>query len=242
MGNLVRLKYATTQEFALGGIPGGVAYTYVRAKVKNDHFEKDVHVHYREPGTSGWADVELPWIANYGDYDLFGRDQGFVTHEFVVRASVGGETEWDNRGGANYTIGNFRQVVGEEVVLARAVAKQGLQGGGGFTIRTSWFEGEIYVNNLAFAKRVGVRYTANGWASWQDRDAVYWSPAGEGTYATSGGVEVWRFKTPELNYDAASDVFAFAVYFNRPDTGQWYWDNNFGQNYKLPKAHDLFIE
>lgn len=35
MSHLVRLKYATTQQFGIGGIPGGVSYTYLRVKVRN---------------------------------------------------------------------------------------------------------------------------------------------------------------------------------------------------------------
>ena len=47
MAHLVRLKYATTQQFGLGGIPGGVSYTYIRAKVKNIGYEKNAQVHYK---------------------------------------------------------------------------------------------------------------------------------------------------------------------------------------------------
>jgi hypothetical protein len=241
MSNLVRLKYATTQEFAVGGIPGGVAYTYVKVKVKNTAPSKDVQVHYKQPSPS-WADISLPWLANYGDYDLFGRSDGFVTSEFAVYASIAGEVDWDNNGWMNYRLENFQNVVGGNVALNKATAKQGVQAGGGFTFQTSWFEGEIYVNNLCFAKRVGVRFTADDWATWQDCDAVYAGPVGEGTYSTSSGAEVWKFKTPELNYDHSSNVFTFAVYFLRLDSGAWYWDNNFDQDYTLAKAADAFIE
>ena len=50
----------------------------------------------------------------------------------------------------------FRNVTGGNVMLNTATARRGSQAGGGFTFTTSWFEGEIYVNNLSFAKEVGV--------------------------------------------------------------------------------------
>src|SRR3569832_1753037 len=77
MTQLVRLKYATTQMFALGGIPGGVAYTYVRAKVKNIAYAKDVIVHYRlAESPQSWVDIALVWLANHGNYDVFGIGDG----------------------------------------------------------------------------------------------------------------------------------------------------------------------
>jgi hypothetical protein len=240
MNQMVRLKYATRQEFAVGGIPGGVAYTYVRVKVKNIAFAKDVQVHYNSPG--GWQDISLPWLANCGDYDLFGRNEGFVTGEFVLRCTQAGVTDWDNNGGANYRLENFQNVAGGNAVLNKATARQGLEGGGGFVVQTSWFEGEIYVNNLSFGKRVGVRYTADNWLHWSDVDATYAGPVAEGTYSTSAGAELWKFKTPELNLNNASPVFEFVVYYNRLDTGAWFWDNNFSQNYKLSKVEGANIQ
>lgn len=243
MTQLVRLKYATTQMFALGGIPGGVAYTYIRAKVKNIAYAKDVVVHYRLAGSpQSWADIPLVWLANHGNYDVFGIGDGFVTEEFVVRAGMDGQSEWDNNDGANYQVANFHNVVGGNVVLNKAAAKLGLQGGGGFVVQTSWLEGEIYVNNLCYAKRVGLWYTADGGATWQGSDGHYVGPVTEGTYASSAGAELWSFKTPELNYNNASDAFAFAVYFQRLDNGVWFWDNNFNQNYTLSKTSNAVLD
>lgn len=160
----------------------------------------------------------------------------------MVFAGVGGQTEWDNNNGANYHVQTFHSVVGGNVALDRAVARQGMQAGGGFTFQTSWFEGEIYVNNLSYAKRVGVRYTADGWATSEDSDAVYAGLATEGTYATSSGVELWRFRTPEYNFNRASDTFEFAMYYQRLDTGAWFWDNNFDANYRLSKLSGATLE
>jgi hypothetical protein len=239
--SLVRLKYATTQEFSVGGI--SYAFTYMRVKVRNAGFEKTVGAHYDE-GAAVWPDVLLPWLDNYGDYDVFGSSAQFTSDQFAVWADVAGETDWDNNGGMNYHVPNFHSVVGGNVALHQAIARQGTEAGGGFTVQTSWFEGQIYVNNLTFGKRVGVRFTADGGATWQDSDATYIAPVTEGAYSTAGGpgtAEGWRFKTPEYNLNTAAPDFFFAVYFERLDTGDWYWDNNFGQNYTLSKMDGATI-
>ena len=75
-----------------------------------------------------------------------------------------------------------------------------------------------------------------------DQERRYTGPATEGTYAGSNGAEVWKFKTPELNFNNASLDFAFAIYYNRLDTGEWFWDDNFSQNYKLSKMEGSTIQ
>ena len=124
--------------------------------------------------------------------------------------------------------------MGLNVVLNRAVARQGSEAGGGFVFTTSWVEGEIFVKNLSFNKRVRIRLSANGWASFQDTDALF-----SGNVAVAEGdsqVEVWKFKTPELNIDTSRPDFKFSVFYNDLDTGEWFWDNNFDQDYILSKT------
>ena len=242
MPSSIRLKYATTQSFAVGGVPGGVTYTYVRAKVRNLAFEKHVAVHFRGLSAEAWLNMDLNWVAHYGTHDIFGRDGGFATNEFVVFATQGGVTAFDNNSGANYHVGSNQSLVGGNVALHRAVARQGIQGGGGFIFQTSWFEGEIYVQNLNFAKRIGVRHTVDGWATVADAEASYVGPVAEGVYAGGVGAELWQFRTPELNLNPVSPVFEFAVFYQRLDTGEMFWDNNFGLNYRLSKMSGATVE
>ena len=81
------------------------------------------------PPAAGWQDIPLPWIANCGDYDVFGRNDGFVAGEFVLRCTQAGVTDWDNNGGANYQLGNFQNVTGGNVALNKATARQRTQAG-----------------------------------------------------------------------------------------------------------------
>jgi Carbohydrate/starch-binding module (family 21) len=236
----IRLKYAESDNSSPGGGVTGVNNTKIAAKVKNIAFAKDVALHYAQSDGT-WVEKVLNWQKNFGAYDIFARsDNTFVTTQFVIRYSVDGQTFWDNNDGANYHIDEVRpNTVGGGVVLNKATARRGSQAGGGFVFTTSWVEGEIFVKNLSFNKRVGIRLSANGWASFQDTDASFNGnvPVAEGL----SQVESWKFKTPELNLDESQPDFRLAVFYNNLDTGEWFWDNNFDQDYTLSKT-DLAID
>jgi Carbohydrate/starch-binding module (family 21) len=234
-GQLVRLKYGESETFAPGGGSTGVEVTKVVAKAKNIAFIKDVALHYKQPDGT-WTEKPLSWNKGFGDYDVFSRiDNTFDTTEFVIRYSVAGQTFWDNNNGGNYRVNSgFPNTVGGNVILNQATARQGTQAGGGFVFTTSWVEGEIYVNNLSFNKHVGIRLSANNWATFQDTNSSF-----SGTVPVATGlsqVEVWKFKTPEFNLDESTPFFHFAVFCNNLDAGEWFWDNNFAQDYTLNKA------
>ncbi|MBI3795521.1 MAG: hypothetical protein HY268_00925 [Deltaproteobacteria bacterium] len=204
----VRLKYVESDNFSPGGGVTGVNNTKITAKVKNLAFAKDVALHYAQSDGT-WTEKALRWQKNFGAYDVFAlSDNTFVMTQFVIRYSVEGQTFWDNNDEANYHIDEIRpNTVGGNVILNKATARRGTQAGGGFVVTTSWVEGEIFVKNLSANKRVGLRLSPDGW-----------------------------FKTPELNLDESRPDFIFAVFYNNLDTGEWFWDSNFGQDYTLSKT------
>ncbi len=111
-----------------------------------------------------------------------------------------------------------------------------MEAGGGMTFVTSWLEGEVLVNNIAFAKQVGVRMSADGGARWHDTQGSFAGDhTGDGVFVGSGA-EVWKFKTPTLNLDNSSPEFRLAAFYRNLATGEVFWDNNFGQDYKVGKA------
>jgi hypothetical protein len=241
MSDLIRLKYAETNDINIDGMYGQLD-TRIQVKVKNVTPAKSVWAHF-PAGGGVWQDLALPWIANYGNYDLFGVDPGYIITELVVACTQAGITDWDNNGFANYLLGDNSAVAGDDVVLNQAQAQQGTEVGGGFEFQTSWIVGSILVNNLSYAKRVGIRYTTNQGATWNDTLATYGGPLNtDSTTAGPGSAEQWNFTTPELNYDNSSATFEFAVYYQRLDTGEWFWDNNFSQNYQLSKATGSTIQ
>jgi hypothetical protein len=241
MGQPIRLKYGMSVNFSPGGGFTGVNSTQVIAKVENLAFEKEVAVGYVD-AAGNWAERPLAWQKNFGDHDLFTRDDGtFSTTRYAFRYSVGGATFWDNDGGADYRAGHAHpNAVGGRIALGKAVARRGTQAGGGFVFQTSWMEGEILVENVAFAKRVGIRLSRDGWATFHDTDASFGGPVP--VPAGASRVEVWKFKTPELNLESGAPDFRFAVYFNDLQTGAWFWDNNFGRDYRLARTDGTTAE
>jgi len=228
-----RPKVAYNDFYAVSGMTWN--WTHLAVHVKNIAFAKLVQVHYL--GWDGsWHDSSLNFVGAFGNFDVFGGGNVINTNEFVIRYVVGGIEYWDNNNGQNYR----SPCVGGNVMLKRAAARIGMQAGGGFTFTTSWMEGEIYVSHLSYNKRVAIRYSTDNGATFNDALANY---AGKQRTTVNGEVvevEVWRFKTPEYNYDHASDTFRFALYYELLDAGSnfgvTFWDNNFDQDYFLSKA------
>ena len=241
MAEPIRLKYGVSENFSPGGGLTGVNSTSFTAKVKNIDFAKDVAVRYALPDGS-WDERPLSWQKTFNDYDLFARsDNAFSTTEFALRYAVSGQIFWDNNDGVNYHVDSGRpNTVGGNAILNKATARRGTQAGGGFTVTTSWVEGEILVKNLSFNKRVGIRLSTNEWTTFQDTDASF-----DNRVSVAAGVsqvEIWKFKTPELNLDQSTPNFRFAVFYNDLLTGEWFWDNNFYQDYTLSKTDLTNIE
>jgi len=231
----VRLKYSESVTFSPGGGITGVMVSRFDVKVKNLAPEKEVAVRYAQ-SNGVFAEKLLGWQKNFGDYDLFSlSDNTFNTTQFAVRYATTGQTFWDNNNGSDYHVDDSHpNTVGGSVVLNKALARRGTEAGGGFVFTTSWVEGEILVKNLSFNKRVGIRLTANNWGTFQDTLATF-----NGTFPVAEGlseVEIWKFKTPEFNLDESTPVFRFAIFYHNLDTGEFFWDNNCGQDYTLSKA------
>jgi Carbohydrate/starch-binding module (family 21) len=229
----VRLNIAEFGGFAGGGFEG--EFSKIRVRVQNIGFTKEVALHYNDHGT--WIEVALAWISNFGDYDVFFVNEPKLVEEFALRYSIGGITFWDNDQGQNYRFAGRAAVIGRNVSLKTATARRGTEAGGGSVFDTSWIEGELYVNNLSPAKVVGVRLSVDGGASWEDVEASFaGSAAGPGASFDPSTAEWWIFKSPERNFNPASSQFRFAAFYRDLSTGTEFWDNNFGQDYKVSKA------
>jgi Carbohydrate/starch-binding module (family 21) len=238
MNGAIRLKLARREFFSGGGFTG--TFTPISAKVKNLAFEKQVAALYTPDGTA-WKDVPLTHAAHCGDYDVFSKEVNEQVLQFVIRYAVAGTTFFDNNSGQNYRFTSNLAVVGGNVVLHKATARRGTQAGGGFVVTTSWVEGEILVNNLAFAKDVGIRLSADGGLTWHDTHAVFAGANAVNGIFVGPGAEAWKFKSPELNLDPSAAEFRFAVFYGLQASGQVFWDNNFGQDYRLSKADGATI-
>jgi len=237
MNESVRLEVARRGFFSGGGFSG--SFAPISAKVKNIAFTKEVSVHYT-PDNSNWKDFPLSFLSHFADHDIFNGTINEQVEQLVIRYAVNGQTFYDNNFGQNYRLDLKLAAIGENVILNRATARRGTQAGGGFVFTTSWLEGEILVNNLSFVKHVGVRMSADGGSTWSDTAASFaGSNMADGTFI--GPAEVWRFKTPELNLNPASPMLVFAVFYGNGNTGETFWDNNFGQNYAVSNTENSVV-
>ena len=220
----VRLAYGTAQDFhPSSGVH--VFYTYVVARVDNIGYAKQVSLHFRQ-GSGQWGEHPLSWIEWRGDHDIFSTvpPHAPLTTEFALSYTVNGQTYWDSQFGRNYRLDALKTVVGGHIALVRATTRLI----GQFSDRD--VTGEIHVNNLSPSKVVGVRLSTDGGTTWQDVAASYAGPATEAAYVNLGVVELWRFQTPVF---AGLHPIRLAAYFRDLQSGNAFWDNNFGHNYVL---------
>jgi carbohydrate/starch-binding protein with CBM21 domain len=235
MNGAVRLKYATSQQNPTD------SYTFAKVKVKNIAFAKQVEFHGR-PLAGPWSVQTMNWTTHHGNYDVFSCKAPFA-YEFFVKYTTSGQTYIDDDNGQYYHLLNFNHIVGGGVMLNRATARRGMQAGGGFTFDTSWIEGEIYAGSAGSTpSRAGIRWSVDGWLTWQDTDGTLTGNATEATLAPSLGTQLWGFKTPELNLNRSTDYFVFAIYYLIPTTNKIFWDNNFGQDYRVSKIDGSTIQ
>jgi len=136
----------------------------------------------------------------------------------VVKYDVAGTTYWDNNNGHDYFL-NTTAAEGTDGI-GTAVIGQAIVSHDDASLRTGRLTLGISVQNLYYAKHVGVRYTSDHWATFHDALATY-----QQGYAPDGlpyqpQAESWYVDVP-----LTSSEVEYAVFFD----GQW--DNNFGQNY-----------
>jgi|SRR3954447_4255564 hypothetical protein len=230
---LVALKSAS---LTLGGGSGTPLYSglNVWVKVKNIAHVKDVQMRYRGQFSSIWKDARLTWKDAYGSYDLFALEPAldfgstpFV--EFAIEYAAGGETSWDNNYFANYSLSPYASALttGINVMLSSANLVFGGTPGSSYV---TGIQGEIFVNNLSYEKKVGIRHSSDGWISYLDIDGIY-------NRSLGGSLESWIFgrDTSPSGFDRGE----FAVYYLNRETGRYYWDNNFGQNYDTRYRYNL---
>jgi Carbohydrate/starch-binding module (family 21) len=232
----VKLKYAIAQSVEVDGV--NIAYTYVKVKVQNLNEPKTVEILYKDAAGS-WVTAPIDLASHYGDYDIFESINAPYTAEFAIRYTVDGVDYWDSNYGANYKLVSHRDnIIGANVILNKATVKTDINSG------ALWLEGEIYVKKISFNKRIGIIFSGDDGKSWSETNATYQGVETEGAYDTifNPTIEVWKYKTPAQNYPIEPDYLRLAVYYKNDETGEAYWDNNFGQDYKVSKASGSTIE
>jgi hypothetical protein len=146
--------------------------------------------------------------------------------KFAIRYEVAGETFWDNNGGWDYYCACWNNdnsvVLGPNLLLKSAAVVEGTGG--------EYLQGEIFVKNVGYAKRVDVIYTTDHWVHAQNAHASF----REGANAQLGHPnEVWKFSAPLGRQKDFSLEVRFALRYQVD--GKAYWDDNVGLDYLLTK-------
>jgi hypothetical protein len=182
-------------------------------------------VHLTEDGAS-WTDVAATRLGAAGaGYSLY---RATVSHpwsgtelRFALRCNEGTRAVWNNNGGADFRFAGQTGWVLRSGNVYNSGYTAGIFGAPGT------LSGSIALRNLAFAKRVTVVFSTDGWRTVQTSDAKYrtlfYTPGLSNPNAL--GNEAWDFNLPIG--DAARVDYAIAYLVN----GQTFWDNNFGANY-----------
>ena len=180
-------------------------------KVKNLGYDKKVELRYAKNGslytTANYYksnnDGTETWIAQIYPLD--------TNPKLYVQYQVNGKTYIDNNNGNYYTFGSNDAILNENPVL--------------FTSSYN-YSANIVVKNLAYNKKVGIRYTENNWATFTDIPATYVATSNDNT------LDYWNVSLPINHYNGE-----WAVYYEV--NGVKYWDNNFENNY-TGNLYDLY--
>lgn len=190
---------------------------WVDLKVRNDAFQKEVGVLWTD---SGWASVKTA-MAHYEQpledgWEQWGVDVTVGTmasyqtpHEIEVAAfaTMAGAAYWDPAN--NYYIYNS---VDAEQPVRRLSSEVHVEAGKGVVMT-----GRVRVLDVAFDKVVAVRYSTDGWATWQE-GLAYWVAGDD-----------WAFRIEHVAEQPLPAEVLYAVRY--AVDGQEYWDNNGGSDF-----------
>jgi hypothetical protein len=185
--------------------------------VQNLAFQKQVSI-WTEKGPGTWKNVDAVFAHPLdGNRELWTAPADDSEGQFVAKYTVGGATYWDNNNWANY---RFPQAFDEFAALAGRdfpiVLGSAGMGGSNFNV-------EVGVQDLDYAKVVGVVFTTDNWATAQTAYCAY-------VWTMKSGLQIWSVTVP---IGGATEV-KFALFYRV--LGTEYWDNNFSRNYTITPA------
>lgn len=187
--------------------------------VQNLAFEKQVSIWAREGGV--WKDIPASYSQSLpGNLELWTAPANNSEGQFAAKYEVEGTVYWDNNNWANYL---FPQAFDEFAALSGKDFPVAL---GNASLTAPNLYVDVAVQNLAYAKDVGMVYTVDDWASAHVAYGAYGS-------TMKSGLEVWNITAP---IGSAGEV-KFALFYRV--AGAEYWDNNFTRNYRITPGRSL---
>jgi Carbohydrate/starch-binding module (family 21) len=190
-------------------------------------YDKVVQIYGRSTDANTWnfypASYSAPagvneeiWTVHIGDTPV---------DQFVAQYQVLGITYWDNNYGSNYlldaTAARSTDGVGTALLTAPVLVV-------GWDLSAAGIlQFDILLQDLAYNKTVGVRFTTNNWATYEDAFATYsqsFPPTGAPHQVNA---QLWELSTSI----GTGNHGQFAAFYTV--NGVTYWDNNFGMNYSF---------
>jgi Carbohydrate/starch-binding module (family 21) len=234
----VKLLFARRIVLRTERLPNGLTVHWgVEAfiEVENIAHEKRVVVRWRN---GDCVDTEATYVrSSGGDTEIWralspthscwsNEGPGTEAIKFAIRYDVAGKTYWDNNDGWDYLCACWSNdnsvVLGPNLLLKSAAVVEGTGG--------EYLQGEIFVKNLGYAKRVDVIYTTDRWVHAQTAHASF----RDGTNEYVGHPnEVWEFNAPLGRQTDFSVEVRFALRYQV--NGKVYWNDNVGLDYVISK-------
>lgn len=180
-------------------------------QTKDNAADQKVYVHYNYMNGETWLDREAEYFTTLSDGTKIWKAY-FTTFnaKYCIKYVADGVTYWDNNNGNDYTAGN---AIGSAPIISERMQYQYPYMG--YTVKA-------LLQNYAYHKNVFVRYTTDGWKSFNDVPMFYSVSHGNGT-------ETWTAALPIGRLDYTGEDFHYAICYQV--NGQEYWANNFGADY-----------
>lgn len=149
---------------------------------------------------------------------------GTPIDRFAVQYQAAGSIFWDNNFGHDYFLD--AQAAQQQDGIGTAVIASAVHVA--YTSNNSGsLEVGVLVQNLAYAKIVGVRYTTNNWATFNEAFGTYIRAYPPASTPAQISAELWRVAIPV----GSASHGEFAAFYRVQNTT--YWDNDFSLNYRF---------
>jgi hypothetical protein len=246
----VALKYASNA--STGGTGVLVNVKELSSPVRNQHIYV---IPYENGSWSISSPIELLSTGLYGNYSMYQYSGTRRFYAFYIRydrevysSYVG---QWfststiDDWNGQAYELGAVDSRTGNNVKARDIQAVRNVQVSCNpvrycqclVTGSSIQLTGNIFVQNLSYNKRVGVRYGVNDVWSTPSTDLFAGFAEGTSGYDSHGvpiGVERWHFDGTLANSKNVTAAYVdVALFYTNVASSMTYWDNNFEQNYRI---------
>ena len=186
---------------------GGSTYN-VYVKTKDYANNQKVTIHYNYLDTMSWQDTPATYVTTLNDGSkIWKASFSSFNCKYAIKYEADGQEIWDNNYGRDYT--------GKDIAGTAPVTVESL----GYQYNLGNYQINAVLQNYAYHKNVFVRYTTNGWQSYQDKALGY-------VKTNENGTETWS-----TNVNANGSDFQYVICYQV--NGTEFWANNFGANYNL---------